>query len=73
MIAATNRDLTSAVAEGTFRQDLFYRLNVFPIQLPALRERVSDISLLVEYLIDRYAQKEDSKYRRKDHGTLPRV
>src|SRR6202162_4086921 len=70
VIAATNRDLTSAVAEGTFRQDLFYRLNVFPIQLPALRERISDISLLVEYLIDRYAQKAGKKIRNIDAKTM---
>src|SRR5437879_3727588 len=70
VIAATNRDLTTAVAEGTFRQDLFYRLNVFPIQVPALRERVSDISLLVGYLIDRYAQKAGKKIRNIDKKTM---
>ena len=63
VLAATNRDLSAAVAEGTFRQDLFYRLNVFPIQIPALRERVDDIPLLVGYLIDRYAQKAGKKIR----------
>ena len=63
VLAATNRDLSAAVAEGTFRQDLFYRLNVFPIRIPALRERVDDIPLLVGYLIDRYAQKAGKKIR----------
>jgi formate hydrogenlyase transcriptional activator len=70
VLAATNTDLGAAVAEGTFRQDLFYRLNVFPIQIPALRERVDDISLLVEYLIDRYAQAVGKKFRNIDKGTL---
>jgi formate hydrogenlyase transcriptional activator len=70
MIAATNRDLTSAVAEDKFRQDLFYRLNVFPIRLPALRQRSSDISLLVGYLIDRYADKLGKKIRNIDKKTI---
>ncbi|HEY4766775.1 MAG TPA: sigma-54-dependent Fis family transcriptional regulator [Candidatus Sulfotelmatobacter sp.] len=70
VIAATNRDLSTAVAEGKFRQDLFYRLNVVPIRLPALRERISDISLLVGYLIDRYAKKLGKKIRNIDKKTI---
>src|SRR5258706_951997 len=70
VLAATNADLSAAVAEGAFRQDLFYRLNVFPIQIPALRERVDDIPLLVEYLIDRYAQAAGKNIRNIIKGTL---
>jgi formate hydrogenlyase transcriptional activator len=70
VIAATNRDLSAAVAEKIFREDLFYRLNVFPIRLPALRDRADDIPLLVEYLMDRYATKAGKRIRRISKDTL---
>src|ERR1700730_3528761 len=69
-LAATNRDLKSAVDAGTFRQDLFYRLNVFPIHLPSVRERVDDIPLLVEYFIDRYAKKAGKNFNDVTKKTL---
>ena len=73
VIAATNRDLTAAVADGAFRQDLFYRLDVFPLEMPPLRARQEDIPVLVEYFIGRYARKEGKTFRRVSKRTLDRL
>lgn len=70
VISATNRDLTEAVANGSFRQDLFYRLNVFPIVVPPLRERKDDILRLVEYFVQRYAFKTGKSIRFISRNTL---
>jgi PAS domain S-box-containing protein len=70
VIAATNRDLQAAIGAGFFRSDLFYRLNVFPIEIPSLRERRADIPLLVEYFIDRYARKAGKNIKRVNKKTL---
>ena len=70
LIAATNRDLQAAISAGSFRSDLFYRLNVFPIEIPSLRERREDIPLLVEYFIDRYARKAGKNIKRVNKKTL---
>jgi formate hydrogenlyase transcriptional activator len=70
LVAATNRDLTAAVASGAFREDLFYRLNVFPIALPPLRERALDIPVLLEYFVGRYGKKAGKNIKHISRRTL---
>ena len=73
VIAATHRDLPAAIEEGAFRSDLFYRINVFPVEIPPLRERKEDILLLIEYFIDRFASKSGKKIKSIDKKTLERL
>jgi formate hydrogenlyase transcriptional activator len=73
VIAATNRDLESAIAAGTFRSDLFYRLNVFPLEVPPLRNRREDIPLLVTYFLHRYARKSGKHFTSVDKKSLDRL
>jgi formate hydrogenlyase transcriptional activator len=73
VLAATNRDLEAAVEQGTFREDLFYRLNVFPLRLPPLRERAEDIAILVESLVDRFAKQTGKIIRNVERQTLQRL
>jgi len=73
VIAATNRDLSRSASEGTFRQDLYYRLNVFPVQLPPLRERREDIPPLVHYFVRRFSLKIGRKITRIQRETMDRL
>ena len=73
VIAATNRDLLKAIADGKFRSDLYYRLNVFPVNLPALRERIQDIPLLAQFFVQKYGPKVGRRIEAIDADTIARM
>src|SRR6185312_7333219 len=73
VIAATNRDLSVAVTAGTFRSDLFYRLNVFPIEIPPLRQRCEDLPILVEYFVARYAARLGKRFESIEKSSMDRI
>lgn len=73
VVAATNRDLKTAVIQQAFRVDLFYRLNVFPIHIPPLRERTEDIPILTRYFTDKYMKRMDKRFEAIGHGTMDRL
>jgi DNA-binding NtrC family response regulator len=70
LVSATHRDLEQLINDGKFREDLYYRLNVFPITMPPLRDRTSDIALLVEHFIAKYAQSSGKAVRGADSGAI---
>src|SRR5439155_26461678 len=70
VIAATNRDLPTAIRDGKFREDLFYRLNVFPLSLPPLRERTGDVSLLVKFLVGKFGPRVGRRIEEIDQATM---
>jgi transcriptional regulator with GAF, ATPase, and Fis domain len=73
VIAATHRDLAAAIENSSFRSDLFYRINVFPVEVPSLRQRQDDIQLLVEYFIDRYSSRVGKKIKRIRRSSLDKL
>ena len=73
IIAATNRDLSAAVTEGKFRRDLYYRLNVFPMLVPPLRERAADVPLLVSFFLQRFAKKFGKPVKTVSESTMQRL
>jgi transcriptional regulator with GAF, ATPase, and Fis domain len=73
VIAATHQDLSAAIEAGIFRSDLYYRINIFPIEIPSLRERSDDIPVLAEYFVERFSSKAGKKIRRIDRRSLAQL